>query len=75
MFDQTMIMFQKQEKSMSQIQTQIKQIRSITEKLESNIEGKKKSEWWEVCIFVKYFFISIFNFYLYSNMWKMELRK
>ncbi|CAB4485272.1 hypothetical protein RhiirA1_402581 [Rhizophagus irregularis] len=31
MFDQTMIMFQKQEKSMSQIQTQIKQIRSITE--------------------------------------------
>ncbi|PKK65028.1 hypothetical protein RhiirC2_868997 [Rhizophagus irregularis] len=47
MFDQTMIMFQKQEKSMSQIQTQIKQIRSITEKLESNIEGKKKSEWWE----------------------------
>ncbi|GBB90397.1 hypothetical protein RclHR1_17340002 [Rhizophagus clarus] len=48
-YNQTMAMFQKQEKNMVQIQTQIKQInKSITEKLESITEGKKKSEWWEV---------------------------
>ncbi|CAG8754286.1 13170_t:CDS:2, partial [Rhizophagus irregularis] len=46
--DQTMAMFQKQERTINQMQTQVKQIKSITEKLESIIEGKKKSEWWEV---------------------------
>ncbi|GES93713.1 hypothetical protein GLOIN_2v1488122 [Rhizophagus clarus] len=47
-YNQTMAMFQKQEKNMVQIQTQIKQInKSIIEKLESITEGKKKSEWWE----------------------------
>ena len=44
-YNQTMAMFQKQEKNMVQIQTQIKQInKSIIEKLESITEGKKKSE-------------------------------
>jgi hypothetical protein len=55
-----MAMFQKQEKSMNQMQTQIKQIKSITEKLESIVEGKKKSEWWEVYIFVKHIFMFYF---------------
>jgi hypothetical protein len=42
---------------MNQMQTQVKQIKSITEKLESIIEGKKKSEWWEVYTFVKHIFV------------------
>jgi hypothetical protein len=57
MYDQTMAMFQKQEKTMNQMQTQVKQIKSITEKLESIIEEKKKSEWWEVYTFVKHIFV------------------
>jgi hypothetical protein len=57
-------MLQKQEKSINQMQIQVKQIKSITEKLESTIEGKKKSEWWEVYTFVKHIFMFIFNFIL-----------
>lgn len=34
--------------TMNQMQSQIKQTKSIIEKLECVIEGKKKSEWWEV---------------------------
>lgn len=48
MYDHTITMFQKQERTMNQMQSQIKQVKSITEKLESVIEGKQKSEWWEV---------------------------
>ena len=70
MYDHTMAMFQKQEKTMNQMQSQIKQIKSITEKLESTLEGKKKSEWWEVqyivCnLYFSYLSYDIFNFYFY----------
>jgi hypothetical protein len=62
MYDRTMAMFQKQEKIMNQLQTQVKQIKSIIEKLESTIEGKKKSEWWEV----QYISCNLYNiFYVY----------
>ena len=66
MYNQTMTMFQKQEKNMYQIQMQIKQTnKSITEKLESIVEGKKKSEWWEVYTFVKYYFYILFLISIY----------
>ena len=45
MYDHTMAEFQKQEKTINQMQSQIKQIKSITEKMGSIMEGKKKSEW------------------------------
>ncbi|GBC21644.2 hypothetical protein GLOIN_2v1488122 [Rhizophagus irregularis DAOM 181602=DAOM 197198] len=63
--DQTMAMFQKQERTINQMQTQVKQIKSITEKLESIIEGKKKSEWWEQ--FVEYGVKEIINDCLYPK--------
>ncbi|CAB5184102.1 unnamed protein product [Rhizophagus irregularis] len=47
MYDHTIAIFQKQEKTMNQMQSQIKQIKSTVEKLKCVIEGKKKTEWWE----------------------------
>lgn len=60
-----MAMFQKQERTINQMQTQVKQIKSITEKLESIIEGKKKSEWWEVYTFVKHIFLCSILIFIY----------
>ena len=44
MYNDTMTAFQKQEKTISQIQSQIK---TMAEKLD-NIGEKKRLEWWEV---------------------------
>jgi ABC-type Fe3+-hydroxamate transport system substrate-binding protein len=53
-YDQTGNIFKKQEKMEKIIGQLSSQIKDISEKLDS-VEGKKKLEWWEVCIFTNIF--------------------
>ena len=53
--------------------SQIKQIKSMTEKMGSVIEGKKKSEWWKVYMcnlyFLSLYFFLIFIYIAICGRW------